>query len=58
MCLGVKHAFTDGGECKGWSQMTPKCTFILGVVFMRQLQMFRALVGKANKHQIEPLGHH
>jgi len=26
MCLGVKHTFTNGGECKGWSPMTPKCT--------------------------------
>jgi hypothetical protein len=24
--LGVKHTFTNGGECKGWSLMTPKCT--------------------------------
>jgi hypothetical protein len=34
--------------------MIPKCTTTLGVAFMRELRMFRALVGKANKHQIGP----
>ncbi len=66
MCLGVKQTLTNGGECKGWSPMTPKCTAILltkmgvhlGVTFVRQLQMFKALVGKVNKHQIWPLGRH
>jgi len=37
MCLGVKHALTNGGECKGWSPMTPKCIATLGVVFMQGL---------------------
>jgi len=43
MCLGVKQTLTNGGECKGWSPMTPKCTVILltkvgvhlGVAFVR-----------------------
>jgi hypothetical protein len=34
MCLGVKHTLTNGGECKGWSPMTPKCTPTLGVAFV------------------------
>jgi len=58
MCLGVKHTFTNGEECKGWSLMTPKCIFTLGIAFMRKSRMFRTLVGKENKHQIGPLGHH
>jgi hypothetical protein len=58
MCLGLKHTFTNGGECKGWSLMTPKCNLILGVALVQKLQMFEALVGKVNKHQNEPLGHH
>jgi hypothetical protein len=54
LCLGVKHTFTNGGECKGWSPMIPKRTPIFGVAPVWELQMFRALVGKANKHQIGP----
>jgi hypothetical protein len=38
--------------------MTPKCAPTLGVAFMRELQMFKALVGKAKKRQIEPPRHH
>jgi hypothetical protein len=38
--------------------MTPKCTLTLGVAFVQELQMFKTLVGKVNKHQIRPLGHH
>jgi len=37
VCLGVKHILTNGGECKGWSPMTPKCTLILGITFMLEL---------------------
>ncbi len=55
VCLGVKHTFKNGGKCKGWNLITPKCTPTLGVIFVKKLQMFRALVGKAKKHQIEPL---
>jgi len=29
VCLGVKHTFTNGGKCKGWILMTPKCIFTL-----------------------------
>jgi hypothetical protein len=58
VCLGVKHALTNGGGCKGRSPMTHECTPTLGVALVRELQMFGALVGKANKHQIEPLRHH
>ncbi len=54
ICLGVKQTFTNEGECKGWSSMIPKCTPTLGVAFVWKLRMFRALVGKANKHQIGP----
>jgi hypothetical protein len=57
VCLNGKHTLTNGGECKGWSPMTPKCTTILGAL-MQELQMFGTLVGKANKHQIGALGHH
>jgi len=31
--------------------MTPKCTPTLGVTLMKELQMFRALVGKEKKTQ-------
>jgi hypothetical protein len=54
MNLGVKHTLTNGGECKGWSLMIPKCTLTLGITLMQELQMFKTLVGKANKHQIGP----
>ncbi len=57
--MGLKHIFINGGECKGWSPMTPKCTSpTLGAVFMQKSRMFEALVGKANKHQIGPLIYH
>jgi hypothetical protein len=38
--------------------MTLKCTPTLGVALVRESRMFKTLVGKANKHQIGPLGHH
>jgi hypothetical protein len=35
LCLGVKRTLKNGGECKGWSPMIPKCTSpILGVTFI------------------------
>ncbi len=58
MCLGVKHTLTNGGECKGWSPMTPKCTSTLGVAFVRELQMFKALIGKVKKYQLGLSRHH
>jgi hypothetical protein len=58
MCLGVKQTFTNEGKCKVWSPMTSKCTLTLGVTFVRELRMFKTLVGKAKKHQIGPLRHH
>jgi len=51
MCLNVKHILTNEGECKGWNPMIPNA-------FVQKFQMFRTLVGKINKHQIGPLGHH
>jgi hypothetical protein len=36
MCLDVKHTFTNGGECKGWNPMTPKCTSTLGVTVVHK----------------------
>jgi hypothetical protein len=54
MYLGVKHTLTNGGECRGWSPMTPMCIPTLEVAFVRELRMFKTLVGKANKHQIGP----
>jgi len=58
MCSGVKHVFTNGGECKRLTLMIPKCTPILGVAFVWESQMFKALVEKANKHQIGPSKYH
>ncbi len=55
--LVVKHTLTNGRNYKGWSLMTPKCTITLGVAFLKKLWMFRALVGKVKKHQIEPPKH-
>jgi hypothetical protein len=46
VCLSVKHTLTNEGEYKGWSPMTLKCTLTLKIALMRDLQMFRALVGK------------
>jgi hypothetical protein len=54
MCLGVKQILTNGGKCKGWNPLTPKCTPTSGVALMQELRMFRALVGKIKKHQIDP----
>jgi len=34
VCLGVKQTFTSGGECKGWSPRTPKCTPSLGIALV------------------------
>jgi hypothetical protein len=48
-CLGVKCTFTNGGECKGWSPMTPKCIPTLGVALVQESKMFKALVGKEKK---------
>jgi hypothetical protein len=49
MSLGVKHTFTNGGECKGWSPMIAKCTPTLGVTLVQELKMLRTLVGKGKK---------
>jgi hypothetical protein len=46
----MKHIFTNGEKCKGWPNDSQ--------VHSKELRMFRALVGKENKHQIGPLGHH
>jgi hypothetical protein len=53
VCLGVKHTLTNGGECKGWSPMIPKCTPTLGVALVWELWMFKALVEKEKEHQIK-----
>ncbi len=49
MCLGVKHTFTNGGEYKGWSPMTPKCIPTLGVALVQELRMFKTLSGKGKE---------
>jgi hypothetical protein len=54
MCLGAKHTLTNGGECKRWSPMTPKCTPIVGIALVQESQMFRTLVEKTSKHKIKP----
>jgi hypothetical protein len=38
--------------------MIPKCIPTLGVTLVRELQMFRALIEKQNKHQIGLARHH
>jgi hypothetical protein len=38
--------------------MTPKCATTLGIAFMQEFEIFRALVERAYKHQIGPLGYH
>jgi len=52
VCVSVKHILTNGGECKGWSPMIPKCTLVLGVALVWELQMFKALVKKAKKTRL------
>jgi hypothetical protein len=54
VCLGVKHTCTNGGECKGWSPMTPKCSPTLGVALVQELWMFRALVEKTKNAKLGP----
>jgi len=56
MCLVVKHIFTNGGKCRGWSPMTPKCIPSLGVALMKEFQMFRTLVGKEKNTNLIPQG--
>jgi hypothetical protein len=50
VCLGVKHILTSGGKCKRLNSMTPKCIPILGVAFVQEFRIFKALVEKENKH--------
>jgi len=54
MCLGVNHIFTNGGEDKGWIPMIPKCIATLGITFVKDLWMFRALVGKVKNTKLGP----
>jgi hypothetical protein len=54
MFLGVKHTFTSGWECKGWSPMTPKCTPTLGITLVHELWMFKILVGKSTSTKLSP----
>ncbi len=57
MCSIVKHTFTSGENAK----MEPNNSQVhstLGVALVQEFRMFRALVEKANKHQIKPLGYH
>jgi hypothetical protein len=54
VCLGVKHILTSGGECKGWSPMTPKCTPTLGVALVWELWMFEALIRRQTSTKLGP----
>jgi hypothetical protein len=38
--------------------MIPKCIPILGIAFVQETQIFKALVEKEKKHQIGPLRYH
>ncbi len=58
MCSNVKHTFTNEGEFKRLSPMTPKCTLTLGIALVRESRVCRTLVKKVNKHQIGPLRYH
>jgi len=58
MCLKVKHTFTSGGKCKRLNPMTSKCTPIFRVTFVGDFRIFKALVERANKHQIGPPRYH
>jgi hypothetical protein len=49
VCLGVKHIFISGGECKRMNPLIPKCTPTLGVALMRESWMFKTLVEKEKK---------
>jgi hypothetical protein len=55
VCLGVKHILTKGEKREKWNSMVPKCTPTLGVTLVQVSQMFRVLIEKTNKHQIELL---
>jgi len=37
MCYGVKHTLKNGGKCKEWSLMTPKCIPTLGIALVWEL---------------------
>jgi hypothetical protein len=51
MCLGVKH-FHEWGRIKEMEPNDSKCIPTLGNALVRELRMFKALIGKAKKHQI------
>jgi hypothetical protein len=51
MCLGVKH-FHEWGRIKEMELNDSKCIPTLGNALVRELRMFKALIGKAKKHQI------
>jgi hypothetical protein len=54
----MKHTFKNGGECKKWNPMIPKCVPTLGVALLQESRMFMALVKKVKTHQIGPLRYH
>jgi hypothetical protein len=46
------------GECKRWSPMTPKCIPTLGVAYVQEFRIFKALVQKEKIYQIKLSGYH
>jgi hypothetical protein len=56
--FGSETHFHKWGKCKRLNPMASKCTPILGVAFVQESQIFKALVEREKKHQIEPLGYH
>jgi hypothetical protein len=54
ICLGVKHTLTSGGKCKRLNPMVPKCTPILGVAFVWESQIFKALVEREKNTKLNP----
>jgi hypothetical protein len=51
--FGCETHFHKWGKVQEMEPMTPKCTPILGIAFVWEFQMFKTLVEKENKHQIE-----
>jgi hypothetical protein len=50
-CVQEWNTLSQVGEnTRKWTLMIPKCIPILGIALMREFQIFRALIEKANKH--------
>ncbi len=59
-CIQEWNTLSQVGEsAKDWTQWLPNAFAFLGsVALMQESRMFKALIERANKHQIGPIGYH